>query len=478
MKPKVVIVGAGLGGCMLAHGLLETHDVVVIERGASAEDPRYPVVDVGLPAVTEPHFGSGLGGSTHLWHNGLIEIDDEIFSTQWPLPKSALDPFYEQAFPLLSDTRLGLVRKAIEELTQRYRKLGLPPGLMQGLYYPRWPRNVWETLHLQGRVQVVRGNVVDFELDGQRVMSLVVDDGQQRVQVRGDLFVLAAGGLGSPVLLQKLATRLPLPALRHAGRYYEDHPMGFVGEVEVTVPLYRLWNYRVPGTDGNLRLPLVVKRAGMHMSFQLRPAATYYRDSRRQRVGSVLNDLRRNPWNPLNYVKLFKHWDDVLDILSFKFGIRLPTRHYTLLLCAQMPTTDELSVWSRSDEVPGNERQDVRVRRWSLSDEFRHDLQQSVADVLAWLAPVTRRSRVFDDWQSDLRTGAHHSGTARMSSDADSGVCDPDCRVHGMENLYVCDGSVIPSSGIANTGLTISALALRLAAHLKSGLGLATGGRP
>jgi choline dehydrogenase-like flavoprotein len=35
-----------------------------------------------------------------------------------------------------------------------------------------------------------------------------------------------------------------------------------------------------------------------------------------------------------------------------------------------------------------------------------------------------------------------------------------------MSNLYVCDGSVIPGSGIANTGLTISALALRLGAHL------------
>jgi choline dehydrogenase-like flavoprotein len=33
--------------------------------------------------------------------------------------------------------------------------------------------------------------------------------------------------------------------------------------------------------------------------------------------------------------------------------------------------------------------------------------------------------------------------------------------------LFVCDGSLIPSSGIANTGLTIAALALRLAAHLR-----------
>ncbi len=408
--------------------------------------------------------GAGLGGTTQLWHNGLIEIDAEIFDAHWPFPKTELDPFYEKAFPLLSGTSLSQVRAAIDDLRQRYRDLGLPEGLMQGLYYPRWPLNLWESLKLQGRVEVVRGDVVDFELGPVGgIASLMVEEGGQRRQVDGDVFVLAAGGLGTPVLLQKLAAHAPLPALRHAGAHYEDHPMGFVGEVEVTVPLYRLWNYRVPGTDGNLRLPLVVKRNGLHMSFQLRPAANYYRASRRERVGSVLNDLRRNPWNPLHYVKLFKHWDDILDILSFKFGIHLPTRHYTLLLCAQMPTAPELSIWSRR-EASGEE---VRVRRWHLGEQFRLDAQAAVDDVLAWLAPVTRCSRVFGGWQDDLRSAAHHSGTARLSAQAGAGVCNPDGQVHGVPNLYVCDGSLIPSSGIANTGLTIAALALRLAAQLR-----------
>ena len=465
MKPQAVIVGAGLGGCMLAHALLQTHEVTLIERGAEAVDARYPVVDVGRPAVTEPHFGAGLGGSTQLWHNGLIEIEEEVFAAHWPIAKSVLDPFYEQAFPLLSGVPISTVRQAIETLRRRYFGLGLPEGLLQGLYYPRWPKNVWETLKLQGRVKLVRGDVTDFQLDaaGSITGLTVVERGQHQF-VTGDVFVLAAGGLGSPVLLQKLAAQRALPALQHAGCHYEDHPMGFVGEVEVTVPLYRLWNYRVPGTDGNLRLPLVVKRGGMHYSFQLRPAATYYRDSRRERVGSVLNELRQNPWNPLHYLKLFKHWDDVLDILSFKFGIKLPTKHYTLLMCAQMPPGDERSIWGETNESGG----EVRKRRWHFTEQYQQDLRESAKDVLAWLAPVKTRSREFAGWVDDLRTGAHHSGTARMSASADSGVCDADCRVHGTANLFVCDGSVIPASGIANTGLTIAALALRLAAHLRS----------
>ena len=48
------------------------------------------------------------------------------------------------------------------------------------------------------------------------------------------------------------------------------------------------------------------------------------------------------------------------------------------------------------------------------------------------------------------------------------GVCDVNAKVHGARNLYVCDGSLIPASGVSNTGLTIAALALRLAAHLRA----------
>jgi hypothetical protein len=47
---------------------------------------------------------------------------------------------------------------------------------------------------------------------------------------------------------------------------------------------------------------------------------------------------------------------------------------------------------------------------------------------------------------------------------------DSDCRVHGVRDLYVAGSSVFPTYGCSNPTLTVVALALRLADHLKKQL--------
>lgn len=68
-----------------------------------------------------------------------------------------------------------------------------------------------------------------------------------------------------------------------------------------------------------------------------------------------------------------------------------------------------------------------------------------------------------------LRTH-HHIGTTRMAADPREGVVDANCRVHGTRNLFVAGCSVFPTGGHANPTLTIVALALRLADHLRGTL--------
>lgn len=64
-------------------------------------------------------------------------------------------------------------------------------------------------------------------------------------------------------------------------------------------------------------------------------------------------------------------------------------------------------------------------------------------------------------------------GTCRFGVDPETSVLDPNCRVHGINNLYVVDGSFMPTSGGSPPTLTIVANALRVADHM-TGKKLAT----
>jgi len=61
---------------------------------------------------------------------------------------------------------------------------------------------------------------------------------------------------------------------------------------------------------------------------------------------------------------------------------------------------------------------------------------------------------------------AHLVGGARLAARPEDGVVDTDHRVFGMANLFVTDGSTLPTQGAANPGLTIMALAARAAERI------------
>ena len=60
----------------------------------------------------------------------------------------------------------------------------------------------------------------------------------------------------------------------------------------------------------------------------------------------------------------------------------------------------------------------------------------------------------------DIQCGSSHpQGGNSMSDDAAVGAVDSEFRVHGFDNLYVCDASVFPAPIQANPQLTVMALA-------------------
>jgi len=53
-----------------------------------------------------------------------------------------------------------------------------------------------------------------------------------------------------------------------------------------------------------------------------------------------------------------------------------------------------------------------------------------------------------------------------MGRDASTGVCDSRGRVHGYQNLYVCDGSMVSANLGVNPSLTITAIAEHVMSHV------------
>jgi choline dehydrogenase-like flavoprotein len=80
-------------------------------------------------------------------------------------------------------------------------------------------------------------------------------------------------------------------------------------------------------------------------------------------------------------------------------------------------------------------------------------LEYSAPEQLEDLDDVIR-----DNTDISLHT-SHPQGGNAISSDPEKGVVDERFRVHGTENVYVCDASVFPSSVTVNPQLTVMALA-------------------
>ena len=66
----------------------------------------------------------------------------------------------------------------------------------------------------------------------------------------------------------------------------------------------------------------------------------------------------------------------------------------------------------------------------------------------------------------EVDTFSHAVGSVRMGPDPRTSALDENCRFRGVDNLYVVDGSFMPTSAAVNPSLTIAANALRVGAHL------------
>jgi len=79
---------------------------------------------------------------------------------------------------------------------------------------------------------------------------------------------------------------------------------------------------------------------------------------------------------------------------------------------------------------------------------------------------ILRKAGALGFYVHPIRTFSHAVGTVRMGKDPQTAPLDPSCRFRGLDNLFVVDGSFMPTSAALNPSLTIAANALRVGKEL------------
>ena len=137
----------------------------------------------------------------------------------------------------------------------------------------------------------------------------------------------------------------------------------------------------------------------------------------------------------------------------------------------QVPNADSRITLSDERDALGMPRAKLD---WRLGEVEKRSAVRAMELLAAELARTNvGRVRIDVDedptsWPDDLAGGWHHMGTTRMSDDPTRGVVDRDCRIHGMDGIYVAGSSVFATAGSGTPTMTIVALALRLADHLRT----------
>jgi choline dehydrogenase-like flavoprotein len=196
-------------------------------------------------------------------------------------------------------------------------------------------------------------------------------------------------------------------------------------------------------------------------------------------VNSTLLHIKNVLFSPVETARFLLRWIAKRNLASRKFpSIILENKSNLFSLEVhgeQVPNPDSRIYLSKEQDRLGMPKV---VIDWRYTAQDIDSVKQSLSIFRDELDRTGTGELMFDEATLEkdlLRFGAyggHHGGTTRMGTDTKNSVVDTDCKVHGVGNLYVASNSVFPTSSQANPTLTITALALRLAAHLGRRLSL------
>jgi len=488
----IAIIGAGAAGITIARELIGTDiSVALIESGGLDFEPEtqelYDGESVGVPYELGSSRLRYFGGSTNHWGGWcrpMQPIDFEERSwvphSGWPITYDELVPFYERANVV---AQVGPFRFNDTDWWSnggQYAPLPLPGGDVETRWFEYSPptrfghvyRKAIEKApniktYLHSNVAEIVPDETARTIDHLKVMTL----SGVKFTIRPKLVILATGGIENArmLLMSNSVQKVGLGNGRDVvGRYFMEHPhIGqpvqiLLTDPAVVAPYYKTYT-KLNGaqiravfmfTDDYLRR---TRRLGTVITFSewklIRSDASP--DEKPDQPGAELEpDLLQ-----MLHSTTAKPADGPL--LGMRYGSG----------CATEQTPNPLSRVTLSKEKDPLGLPRTRLD-WRLNIEDRTNLRQNLetlARAFGQWGNGTVRIMFKDkpDWDEAEGWGNHHMGTTRMANDPRKGVVDADCKVHGIDNLYVAGSSVFTTSATINPTLTILALAMRLSDHVK-----------
>lgn len=478
MTKKICVIGAGLAGGIVASQLSEQgHQVILIEQGSKPkpyqidnEDWEY---DRPKAAFTR---GIGIGGTTNFWHGGLTILDEtdvegisEHFGdVKIPIKYAELRDYYNKAINLMRGANKYSL-KDIESLPKSENNefnINSDYFRYKGLLYPARPfstKKVIEKARLNSGLTVVHNFEVK-KINFSNKSSVVSVEGYSHSdsvikKINADVFVLCAGGLGSPKILLESAKENHTLSGLPIGKYLIDHPTGFVFKAKLRrrMELKSLFGQTGNGYRVQYGFTLNPDRLDIadhknHILY-LRPAISMKDPLIYDFLKRKLVAYKGQQLNISDIWYLLKHSDLFYEAVNFKFGLFNSTKYISgLTFLEQFPNAQ--------DSITCNQSGKFSIK-WEISKKDSHSIEKFIKTFFDSHKDLFEEYVVFPEISKRLETAGHHSGACRMSSDPLKGVVDSSLKVFGVDNLFVVDGSVLGYSGHANTGLTIAALALQ-----------------
>jgi choline dehydrogenase-like flavoprotein len=512
LETGICIVGAGAAGITLALELTERGiDVILLESGGLDFEPEVQDLNQGSCVSDwkiDPMWTRlrSFGGTTGHWGGNCSPLDAWDFDVRswvedsgWPFDRSEMDQFYPKAIgycQLSSESFNADDWAALDPDFDRCR-IRTGHGLQEKVYLKSPPTRFGEVYRDKlsdpnGRCTVyLHAHVQEIETDdgGIAATSLRLAASDDRiVRITAKSFVLA-GGLENARLL--LLSRSAMPnglanGYDTVGRWFMGHLSLRTGTAQISIDDGAIRYYGLGGWENRFQGGQIPFCVGLQPSPEFQQdnrilnSAVFFDETFSGEKSPGFKALRRIARRVVRGrgqedlgTDLATVVGDIDQVASALYGRMTGDRSYRTLeigyFAEQAPNRNSRLMLGDAPDAFG-QRQLVVDWRPSDIDKLTILKTQELLSRHFGGIGLGRLLVEFDDisdpWPNNPDSAAHFMGSTRMSTDPRRGVVDQNCRVHGMENLYIAGGSVFPTSGSAMVTMNIVALSVRLANHL------------